>query len=293
MKKFKKGIVLAGGSGSRLYPLTFSISKQLLPIYDKPLIYYPLSVLMQADIREILIICTKRDINSFKNLLGDGSNYGIFIEYAIQDEPKGIADAFILGDEFIGPDNVALILGDNFYYGPQFKKFLKSACNRTSGATVFAYPVKDPERYGVVNFGTRDEIESIEEKPSNPKSNFACTGLYFFDNEVKNYAKSLKPSPRGELEITDINKMYLSKNALCCEKLESGFAWLDTGTIDSLIEASTFVQTIQKRQGEKIACLEGIAFKKGWIDRNKILMSAGRYSDNEYGQYLKNLVNKK
>tara|TARA_X000000950_G_scaffold177861_1_gene215864 strand:+ start:21024 stop:21905 length:882 start_codon:yes stop_codon:yes gene_type:complete len=293
MKKFKKGIILAGGSGSRLYPLTFSISKQLLPIYDKPLIYYPLSVLMQAGIKDILLISAHRDIDSFKNLLGDGSNFGISIKYAIQDKPRGIADAFLIGEKFIGSYNVALILGDNFYYGPQFKKYLKSAMKRNNGATVFAYKVKDPERYGVVEFNLDGSVKSIQEKPKKPKTNYACTGLYFYDNNAISYAKSLKPSARGELEITDLNNIYLSKSNVFCEKLDSGFAWLDTGTFESLLEASLFVQTIQNRQAVKIACLEEISLKNEWLSREELKKSISRYKPNEYKKYLLNLINKK
>tara|TARA_Y100000748_G_scaffold286697_1_gene270236 strand:- start:1234 stop:2115 length:882 start_codon:yes stop_codon:yes gene_type:complete len=293
MKKFNKGIVLAGGEGTRLFPLTFGTSKQLLPIYDKPLIYYPISVLMQAKIKEILIITSPEYIESFKKLLGDGSNYGLNIQYKIQEKAKGIAEALILGEEFIAGDNVALILGDNFYYGPQFKKYLKTAMKKENGATIFAYNVKDPERYGVVNFNTDGSVKSIQEKPKKPKSSYACTGLYFYDSHAVSYAKSLKPSSRGELEITDLNNVYLSKSKVYCEKLDSGFAWLDTGTFESLLEASLFVQTIQNRQAIKIACLEEIALSNEWLSKKELKKSISRYKANEYKRYLSNLINKK
>jgi len=293
MKHFKKGIILAGGEGTRLFPLTFGISKQMLPIYDKPLIYYPISVLMQAKIQEILIITSPNHFEAFKKLLGDGSNYGISIQYQIQEKAKGIAEALLLGEKFIAGDNVVLILGDNFYYGPQFKKYLKSAMKRKNGATVFAYKVKDPERYGVVEFNLDGSVKSIQEKPKKPKTNYACTGLYFYDKNAVSYAKSLKPSQRGELEITDLNNLYLSKSKVFCEKLDAGFAWLDTGTFESLLEASLFVQTIQNRQAIKIACLEEIALKNGWLSKEGLKESISRYKPNEYKKYLLNLLNKK
>ena len=293
MKHFKKGIILAGGEGTRLFPLTFGISKQMLPIYDKPLIYYPISVLMQAKIQEILIITSPNHSEAFKKLLGDGSSYGISIQYQIQEKAKGIAEALLLGEKFIAGDNVVLILGDNFYYGPQFKKYLKSAMKRKDGATVFAYKVKDPERYGVVEFNLDGSVKSIQEKPKKPKTNYACTGLYFYDKNAVSYAKSLKPSQRGELEITDLNNLYLSKSKVFCEKLDAGFAWLDTGTFESLLEASLFVQTIQNRQAIKIACLEEQALKNGWLTKEDLKKSISRYKPNEYKKYLLNLMNKK
>ena len=285
-----KGIILAGGSGTRLYPITKGISKQLLPIYDKPMIYYPLSVLMLAGIREVLIITTPEDVESFRRLLGDGSLFGIELTYAIQPSPDGLAQAFIIGEDFIGQSNICLVLGDNIFYGQGFTPMLKQAIARQQGATVFGYQVKDPERFGVVEFDQNKCAISLEEKPKHPKSNFAVTGLYFYDNDVIQIAKQVKPSDRGELEITTVNQMYLERGDLNVELLGRGFAWLDTGTHESLLEAAQFVETIEKRQGYKVACLEEIAFNNGWLSAEKILEIGQSMSKNEYGQYLMSLV---
>ena len=281
-----KGIILAGGSGTRLYPITKGMSKQLIPVYDKPMIYYPLSTLMLADIREILIISTPEYINHFEELLGDGSQLGIQLSYKIQEEPRGLADAFIVGAEFIGNDSVCLILGDNIYYGSGLSKLLKEATEKEEGATVFGYHVNDPERFGVVEFDEQYKAISIEEKPKLPKSNYAVTGLYFYDNHVVQMAKNLEPSERGELEITDINQQYLEQGNLEVKLMGRGFAWLDTGTHDSLLDASNFIATIEKRQNLKVASLEEIAFRKQWITKEQLIDMANTMSKNEYGQYL-------
>ncbi|HBC3373275.1 TPA: glucose-1-phosphate thymidylyltransferase RfbA [Vibrio parahaemolyticus] len=288
-----KGIVLAGGSGTRLYPLTRGVSKQLLPIYDKPMVFYPISTLMLAGIKDILIITTPEDNAGFKRLLGDGSDFGINLEYAIQPSPDGLAQAFIIGEEFIGEDSVCLVLGDNIFYGQSFSNTLKRAAERKSGATVFGYQVKDPERFGVVEFDKDMKAVSIEEKPLIPKSNYAVTGLYFYDNRVVEMAKQVKPSARGELEITTLNEMYLSDNSLNVELLGRGFAWLDTGTHESLHDASSFVQTIENVQGLKVACLEEIAWRNGWLSDEEVLDLSKPMMKNEYGQYLSCLVNEK
>ena len=281
-----KGIVLAGGSGTRLHPITKGVSKQLLPVYDKPMIYYPISVLMLAGIREILVISTPDDITGYQRLLGDGDDFGLTIKYAVQPSPDGLAQAFLLGEEFIGDSNVALVLGDNIFYGQHFTDNLKTAVAKCTGATVFGYHVKDPERFGVVEFGGDGKVLSIEEKPSAPKSNYAITGLYFYDNDVVRIAKSIKPSHRGELEITDVNMAYLSRGHLSVELLGRGFAWLDTGTHDSLMDAGQFVQTVEHRQGLKVACLEEIAFSQGWLSKSDLLSSAEILKKTNYGEYL-------
>lgn len=285
-----KGIVLAGGSGTRLHPVTEGVSKHLLPVYDKPMIYYPISVLMLAGIREILVISSPIDIPCYQRLLGDGSDFGITIKYKAQPSPDGIAQAFILGEEFIGNSNVALVLGDNIFYGQHFTQNLKTAVAKFNGATLFGYQVKDPERFGVVEFGEDGKVISIEEKPSVPKSNYAVTGLYFYDNDVIQISKSIEPSYRGELEITDVNMAYLSRGDLSVELLGRGFAWLDSGTHDSLMDAGKFVQTVEHRQGLKVACLEEIAFHQGWLSKSELLSRAEILKKTTYGEYLLNLA---
>lgn len=285
-----KGIVLAGGSGTRLYPMTKVVSKQLLPIYDKPMVYYPISVLMLSGIKNILIISTENDIPLYKSLLKDGSQFGCSFEYAIQKEPKGLAEAFIIGENFIGKDKVAMILGDNIFFGQSFTNILERNAKFKEGAVLFAYKVKDPERFGIIEIDDKNNAISIEEKPKNPKSPYAVTGLYFYDNDVIDIAKSIKPSKRGELEITDVNKVYLENKKLKVEILGRGFAWLDTGTTDSLLKAAEFVSTVQNLEGMQIACLEEIAYSKGWINKKDIEESASKLKNTDYGKYLLNLI---
>ena len=289
-KTGRKGIILAGGSGSRLHPATLAVSKQLLPIFDKPMIYYPLSTLMLADIRDILIISTPQDTSRFEQLLSDGSQWGLRFSYAVQPSPDGLAQALIIGADFIGADDVTLILGDNVFYGHGFPTLLASACGRASGATVFAYRVNDPQRYGVVEFGEDQKAISIEEKPEKPKSHYALTGLYFFDNDAADIARRVRPSARGELEITDVNRAYLEAGKLKVEILGRGYAWLDTGTHESILEASQFVATIEHRQGVKVACLEEIAFGNGWIDSQQVARAADSLAKTSYGQYLRRFL---
>ena len=286
----RKGIVLAGGSGSRLHPITLGVSKHLLPVYDKPMVYYPLSILMLAGIQEILIISTPEDLPSYKKLIGNGEQFGIFVEYAVQPKPDGLAQAFIIGEHFIGSDPVCLILGDNIFYGQNFSTYLKLAARQEAGATVFGYRVSDPERFGVIDFDAAGVATSIEEKPSKPKSSFAVTGLYFYDNHVIDVAKSISPYERGELEITDINRAYLEKGELKVQILGRGFAWLDTGTHESLMNASHFVHTIEKRQGYKVACLEEIGFNNGWLSKDEVKKQASALRKTSYGEYIKKFI---
>lgn len=286
----RKGIILAGGSGTRLHPATLAISKQLLPVYDKPMVYYPLSTLMLAGIREILIISTPQDIPRYQQLLGNGSQWGLSLSYVVQPSPDGLAQAFILGEEFIGDDHCALVLGDNIFFGHDFRQLLANASHKESGATVFAYHVHDPERYGVAEFDASGKVLSLEEKPKQPKSNYAITGLYFYDNQVVKLAKQIKPSARGELEITDLNQLYLNQGQLSVELMGRGYAWLDTGTHDSLLEASQFISTVEKRQGLKVACPEEIAFHNKWINKEQLTELAKPLAKNGYGQYLLNLL---
>jgi glucose-1-phosphate thymidylyltransferase len=291
--KKRKGIILAGGSGTRLYPVTQSISKQLLPVYDKPMIYYPLTTLMLAGIQDVLIISTPHDLPQFERLLGDGSQWGLSIQYKVQPSPDGLAQAFILGDNFIGHDLSALVLGDNIFYGHNFNELLSNAMAREEGSTIFAYHVKDPERYGVVTFDQKNAVSSLEEKPLKPQSNYAVTGLYFYDTDVVALAKSLKPSKRGELEITDLNQLYLTQKKLHVEIMGRGYAWLDTGTHDSLLDASQFIATLESRQGLKVACPEEISYRRGWINATQLENLAAPYLNNGYGQYLQHILKEK